>query len=184
MEQVQIVKVASYDPEWPRQFIQLRDKIRPAASDLAIAIEHVGSTSVPGLSAKPVIDLDIVIPSREDLPEVVRRLASLGYEHRGDLGIPDRDAFRALAGPPPHHLYVCPSGSVALRNHITLRDHLRAHPLDAAAYSALKVRLAERYSSDIDCYVQGKSEFILMILEQYGFSTGQLDLIRNINQVK
>src|SRR5262245_51865013 len=101
---------------------------------VAVTIEHVGSTAVPGLAAKPIIDMDVVIRSRSDLPAVITRLATLGYQHQGDLGIPDREAFRPPPGLPPHHLYVCLAGCAALRNHITLRDHLRSHPADAATY--------------------------------------------------
>ena len=117
-----------YDANWPNLFAGLRDRIWPCLSDLAISIEHIGSTSAPGLSAKPVIDIDVVIASREELPGAVARLATLGYVHRGDLGIEDREAFSAPAGGPAHHLYVCPRESVALRNHLALRDHLRTHP--------------------------------------------------------
>jgi GrpB-like predicted nucleotidyltransferase (UPF0157 family) len=172
-----IVQVVEYDPRWPEQFCLIRDRIWPCVGDIAIAIEHVGSTSVPGLAAKPVIDMDIVIPSRNEFPVIAMRLATLGYQHRGNLGIEDREAFWAPERRSDHHLYVCPRDSVALRNHIALRDHLRAHPLDAAAYSNLKRQLAERFSLDVDRYVEGKTDFILSILTRQGFSTEQLDLI-------
>lgn len=136
-------------------------------SDIAIGLEHVGSTAVPGLAAKPVIDMDIIIPSRDVWPTIVRRLAGLGYEHRGEVGIADRDAFRAPGDQPSHHLYVCSSGSAALRNHIAFRDHLRGHPGDAAAYADLKLELADRFSDDRERYVEGKTAFVLSILARY-----------------
>src|SRR6266571_937284 len=145
--------VVDPDPEWPDQFRRLRDKVWPAVSDFALAIEHVGSMSVRGLAAKPVIDLDIVIPSRNETPIAVAQLGQMGYEHLGDLGIEDREAFRAPEGGPAHNLYVCPRYSLALRNHLALRDHLRAHSADVAAYTALKKRLAEQFRGDIDGYV-------------------------------
>ncbi len=165
-----IVQVEEYDPEWPEHFRRLRDRIWPCVSDVAISIEHVGSTSVPGLAAKPAIDVDIVIPSRNELGVVAMRLAPLGYTHRGNLGIEDRDAFSGPEGQPHHHLYVCPRDSLALRNHITLRDHLRSHPQDVTRYSGLKRQLAEKFSRDIDRYVEGKSAFILSILARYASS--------------
>src|SRR6516165_7942438 len=85
------VQVVDYDPDWPRIFSQLKDQIWPSLRYVALAIEHVGSTSVPGLAAKPVIDIDIVIASRTDLPLLIQRLGALGYQHRGNLGIEDRD---------------------------------------------------------------------------------------------
>jgi len=87
------VVVVSYDPEWPAIFKALRDVYRRALGDLATAIEHVGSTAVPGLDAKPIIDIDVVIPSRSRLPEVIARLMALGYGHQGDLGVSGREAF-------------------------------------------------------------------------------------------
>jgi len=103
----------------------VRDWIWPSVSDVAIAIEHVGSTAVPGMAAKPVIDMDVVIASRTNLPSIVSRLGSLGYQHRGDLGIADREAFLAPRNQPAHHLYLCVENSLALKNHLAVRDYLR-----------------------------------------------------------
>jgi GrpB-like predicted nucleotidyltransferase (UPF0157 family) len=173
--------VVDYNPEWPEQFHRLRDRIWPSVRDIAVAVEHVGSTSVPGLAAKPVIDLDIVIASRGGVSEVAMRLTQLGYEHRGNLGVEDREAFTTPKNQPAHNLYVCPSDSLALRNHVTLRDHLRGHPTDVAAYSKLKKRLAEQFAHDVDGYVAGKTDFILSILAQYGFPADSLESIRRAN---
>jgi GrpB-like predicted nucleotidyltransferase (UPF0157 family) len=112
---------------------------------------------------------------------VVKQLAGLGYEYRGNLGIEDREAFWPAENQPAHHLYVCPQDSIALRNHIALRDHLRTHPSDVLTYSSLKKHLAERYARQIECYVAGKTDFILSILAQYGFGADGLDSIRQAN---
>jgi GrpB-like predicted nucleotidyltransferase (UPF0157 family) len=175
------IEVVDYDPEWPNLFQRVRERAWPSIRDFAIAIEHVGSTSVPGLAAKPVLDIDVVIPSRNEIQLAITRLSGLSYSHCGDLGIEDREAFSAPHGP-PHHLYVCPSGSVALLNHLTLRNHLREHPSDVQAYSALKKRLAEEWSGDTDSYVAGKTDFILTILASHGFSAGSLESIRRANR--
>src|ERR1700747_1311680 len=98
------LQVVDYDSNWPRIFLQLKDWIWPSVSDVAIAIEHVGSTSVPGMAAKPVIDMDIVTASRTELPAILLRLGRLGYRHRGDLGIENREAFIAPENQPFHHL--------------------------------------------------------------------------------
>jgi GrpB-like predicted nucleotidyltransferase (UPF0157 family) len=176
------IQVVNYDPKWPNLFQRIRERVWPSICDFTIAIEHVGSTSVPGLAAKPVLDIDVVIPSRNEIQLVVTHLSNLGYAHRGDLGIEDREAFTAPEDGPAHHLYVCSSESVALLNHLTLRDHLRAHPSDVEAYSALKKRLAEQCSGDLDRYVEGKTDFILSILAQYGFSAERLEFIRRANR--
>jgi GrpB-like predicted nucleotidyltransferase (UPF0157 family) len=171
-----------YDAEWPAWFARLRERIWPAVHDFALGIEHVGSTSVPGLAAKPVIDLDLVVPSRREIPLAITRLSRLGYTHQGDLGIPDREAFDTPPSDAPHHLYVCPAESLALRNHLALRDHLRANASDVAAYSALKKKLAREFPHEIACYVEGKTEFILAILAQCEFPPDSLDSIRKANQ--
>ena len=176
------IQVVEYNPEWPDHFRQLRDRIWPSVRDIAVVIEHVGSTAVPGLAAKPIIDLDVVIRSRGDVPLIVTQLGRLGYEYRGDLGIEDREAFWTPESPPAHHLYVCPQDSIALRSHIALRDHLRAHPSDVVAYSSLKKQLAEPYGRQIDRYIAGKTDFILSILAQYDFCADRLDPIRQANQ--
>jgi GrpB-like predicted nucleotidyltransferase (UPF0157 family) len=178
-----VVRVVPYDPAWPEQFRLLRDRIWPSVRDVASAFEHVGSTSVPGQAAKPVIDMDIVIPSAAGLPAVLQRLKVLGYDHLGDLGIAGREAFRADNDRPSHNLYVCFRDSAALRNHLVLRDHLRRNPADVAAYSRLKIGLAQRFSREMTRYVESKSDFILSILKQYAeFSTDELEAIRRGNQ--
>lgn len=176
------MRVVDYDPVWPGQFAGLRDRLWTAVGDFALTIEHVGSTSVAGLAAKPVIDLDIVLPSRNEVRLAVTRLAELGYEHLGDLGIEDREAFRAWPDEPAHNLYVCPRDSVPLHNHVAVREHLRTHPADLAAYARLKKQLAGEFAQDIDGYVEGKSEFLLAILAQCGFSGDRLDSIRRANR--
>jgi GrpB-like predicted nucleotidyltransferase (UPF0157 family) len=158
------VVVVPYDPAWPAAFELLRDLVAPVLGELAAGIEHVGSTAVPGLDAKPIIDIDVVIRHAEDLDEVVRRLTSLGYAHLGDLGIVGRDAFRAAPDLPRHHLYVCAAGSAPLQAHLTLRDALRADPQLAAAYAALKHENAERYRDDRDSYAESKTPFITSVL--------------------
>lgn len=176
------IAVVDYDPAWPTVFELLRARVWPAVADLATAIEHVGSTSVPGLAAKPVIDVDVVLRSQQDLPRAVARLATLGYAHRGDLGIAGREAFAPPPGPPEHHLYVCPPDSPALANHLALRDRLRGHPDLAAAYGALKKRLAATFAHDIDGYVDGKTAFIVGVLRDAGFAEQDLGAIERANR--
>ena len=158
------VVVVPYDPAWPAAFASLRDRIAPVLGELAVGIEHVGSTAVPGLVAKPIIDIDVVIRHADNVPDVVTRLATLGYAHLGDLGILGREAFRSAPGLPRHHRYVCAAGAAALQAHLALRDALRADPELAAAYAALKRELAERYRDDRDSYAEGKSAFIDSVL--------------------
>jgi GrpB-like predicted nucleotidyltransferase (UPF0157 family) len=156
---MQSVVMVDYDPDWPVRFEALRERIAAALGPLAVAIEHVGSTSVPDLCAKPIIDLDVVV-HREDIPASIQALEALGYRHEGDLGIGGREAFRWTAEFPEHHLYVCPEGSPALRRHVVVRDYLRAHAEMARAYADLKKRLAQLYHDDRSKYQAAKADFI------------------------
>jgi GrpB-like predicted nucleotidyltransferase (UPF0157 family) len=158
--------IEEYDALWPVQFDTIRSRIASALGTFAAAIEHIGSTAVPGLPAKPIIDLDILLHSTADLPAVISKLKALGYEHQGTLGIPGREAFRAPAHDVPHHLYVCLPGCQEYLRHIAFRDYLRTHPKDADAYASLKHNLSGRFSIDRDAYTQAKTEFIEKILRR------------------
>jgi GrpB-like predicted nucleotidyltransferase (UPF0157 family) len=161
------ITVEDYDPLWPEKFETLRSRIAQVLHGLATAIEHVGSTAVSGLAAKPIIDIDILLGADADFPLVRERLGSLGYEHRGDLGVAGREAFRTPPGQIAHHLYSCPAGSPEYGRHIAFRDYLRSHPDDASAYAALKRKLAED-AGDREAYTQGKTEFVSQILRRAG----------------
>lgn len=175
------VVVESYNPIWTSQFQEIKNLIWPLVKDSALSIEHVGSTSVPGLAAKPVIDIDIVIPDMSQLDKVIEGLASIGYEHRGNLGIEDREAFRAREPIHKHNLYVCPEDSLALRNHLSLRDSLRANAALRDEYAKIKYRLAGEFPDSIDHYIEGKTAFILKILEDNGLNADKLEAIRLAN---
>jgi GrpB-like predicted nucleotidyltransferase (UPF0157 family) len=175
---MQAIRIVEYDSEWPARYAVLCNGISPSLGSLASAIEHVGSTSVPGLAGKDKIDIDVVT---DQLAAVIDRLASIGYAHRGNLGIEGREVFEPPAGDTPHNLYVCTPGALSLRNHLTVRDHLRAHSADAVAYADLKRRLASEFPFDRSAYVAGKTEFILALLARYGFCEEELELIRGAN---
>jgi GrpB-like predicted nucleotidyltransferase (UPF0157 family) len=160
------VIIEDYDPRWPERFETLRMRIDAALGPLVAAIEHVGSTAVPGLAAKPIIDIDVLLRSDSDLPLAIGRLGTLGYEHQGNLGIAGREAFRVPAADVSHHLYVCPPNSQAYLEHLAFRDHLRSHPEEARGYELLKRLLACQYGNDRDGYTQAKSEFIEAILRR------------------
>ena len=140
--------ITDYDPRWPQFFAELRARLADLLGEKAAAIEHVGSTSVPGLAAKPIIDLDVLLASRADLATAIQLLATIGYGHRGDLGIKDREAFQTPPGQYPHHLYVCPPDSAEFRRHVLLRDYLRSYPGEAAAYGRLKWSLVAEVGKD------------------------------------
>jgi GrpB-like predicted nucleotidyltransferase (UPF0157 family) len=156
--------VADYDERWPAYFEELAQPVRAALADIGAEIEHVGSTSVPGLAAKPIVDVDVVVASTEDVPAAIERLRSLGYVYQGDKGIEGREAFMWPPGSRRHHLYVVVRGSPPHVDHVEFRDYLRDHPEAARDYGALKKELAERHGDDPLAYGEAKTEFVTGVL--------------------
>lgn len=179
------VIVEDYNPEWPNQFEKIKSRIWPIISSIALSIEHVGSTSVPGLAAKPVIDIDIVISSSDSLNEIIKKLKTLGYEHRGNMGVEGREVFKEVTPTELflHNLYVCTKYALPLKNHLLLRNYLRAHLQARDQYSKLKKELVLKFPDSIDSYVAGKTELILEILRKQGLDEDQIKSVRSVNQL-
>ena len=156
------VIVLPYDQHWEQEFPTIKDELQDALGPLVLAIEHVGSTSVQGLSAKPIIDIDVIIEDSSILGSVIASLARIGYRHEGDLGIVDREAFKYEGKDhlQRHHLYVCPKDSAELKRHIAFRDYLRTHPDAVREYSRIKEEGARQFPNDIERYIEYKSPFI------------------------
>ncbi|TQR45940.1 GrpB family protein [Paenibacillus popilliae] len=171
------VIIEDYNDAWPVMFNELKNILGNKLGELALTIEHVGSTSVPGLSAKPILDIDIVIDSMTLLPQVIGKLSELGYFYEGNLGVENREAFartddivphnEEMNQKPKHHLYVCNKESEALKKHITFRDILRQHPDLVTAYSSLKIELAEKFTNNRTAYTDGKTHFVNTVLDEY-----------------
>jgi len=159
-----VVTVLPYSPEWPGQFARVAAALGMALDDVPIvSIEHVGSTSVPGLAAKPVIDIDIVV-AREHRDAAIRALEAAGYAHRGDLGVTDRESMAAPDDDPRRNVYVCVEGTLHLRNHLAVRSILRERPDLRDRYGAVKVELARDPSMDIATYLARKSPVLQEVL--------------------
>lgn len=175
------IEVVDWSPQWAEQFEEVASALRIALGDVASArVEHVGSTSVPGLAAKPILDIDVIV-GRDDVAPAVAALESVGYEHRGDLGVGGREAFFA-PGPPRRNVYVCEAGTVNVRNHLAVRDVLRTHDDLRDAYAEVKRALADDPTMDIDTYLAGKSAVLQQVLEVSGeLSEAELAAIRRLN---
>ncbi len=172
-----VIKVIPYTNEWRDQFEGIRNVLVERLDSLILGVEHVGSTSVPGLAAKPILDIDVIISDRDKLDIVMEALSQLGYDHKGDLGIAGREAFSRRDNKVPwdgtgriwnvhHHLYVCAKNSSELIQHIAFRDYLKHNPEDAREYADVKMRAAENYPHDIEGYMAEKAECIERILEK------------------
>ena len=156
------VTVIPYTEHWKNDFEKIRQYLLTGIQDFVIGIEHVGSTSVEGLAAKPIIDIDIVIKDYSVFGTLVAILESLGYVHEGNLGIKDREAFdyKGNVTLPNHHLYACPKFSLELHRHITFRDYLRSDPEAVKKYSKVKEEAAKLFADNINEYIAYKSTCI------------------------
>ena len=164
------VIVLSYDEKWKYDYEDIKQEILNCAGDLIETIEHVGSTSVEGMSAKPCIDIDVVIKDYSVFECLKDRLASIAYIHEGDLGIKDREAFKYYnkANLCYHHLYVCPTYSKELKRHLAFRDYLRCHLNAVKIYSEIKEKGAQLYPNDIEKYIEYKTPIIEELYKQCG----------------
>ncbi len=164
------VIVVPYDETWKSAFEEIKKEIEHAIGDLILGIEHIGSTSVEGLSAKPCIDIDVIIKDYSVFDSVVSRLRTIGYTHEGDLGIKNREAFKYSDKPhlQTHHLYVCPQYSEELHRHIAFRDFLRSNAEAVKRYGAVKEKAAQLFPDDIDQYIEYKSLCIKELYEMCG----------------
>ena len=164
------VVVVPYDEAWKNAFEEIKTEIEAEIGDLIIGIEHVGSTSVEGMSAKPCIDIDVIIKDYSVFDEIVRKLGVIGYIHEGDLGIKDREAFKYANKPHlmTHHLYVCPRDSEELHRHIAFRDFLRKNPEAVKKYSRVKETAAQLFPDSIDQYIEYKSPCIEELYIEFG----------------
>ncbi|EPY7709523.1 GrpB family protein [Bacillus cereus group sp. Bc002] len=171
----QRITIEEYNVKWESEFNKLQTFINDVMEDSILSIEHVGSTSIKGLVAKPILDIDIVIEDYKFFPEVVTKLEAIGYYHQAEWSCKGREAFGRKDAFVPwdgqstdwmeHHLYVCDKESEELRRHIAFRDYLREYEDVAIEYGCLKEKLA-RESKHRSSYSEGKTAFITNILEK------------------
>ena len=160
------VVFAAYDPSWPEIFAGESWAIRQVLGDMLIGVEHVGSTAVPDLSAKPVIDILVSVTSLAAGIQAIPALEAIGYDSRGESGIPGRLFFRkgAIEFKRTHHLHLVEAGHEQWVSLLLFRDYLRFHPGDTRRYEELKRALAEKFRGNRAAYTNGKADFIQAIL--------------------
>lgn len=160
------IVVVDYDTSWPGAFEEIVAYVWPAVREVAVRIDHVGSTAVPGLAAKPVIDADVVVKDATVVEPVIERLSQVGYRWRGELGVAGREAFAAPEDPalPHHHLYLVVDGSRPHLDHVLLRDLLRGDPDARRRYGELKRANAVAAEGEIDAYVSAKAALVAKLL--------------------
>lgn len=157
----QHIIVTEYNPAWPQMFEQEVAAIQKILGENCIAIHHIGSTAVPGLAAKPIIDIMPVVKSLTDVDEVSKELEKIGYEYMGEFGITGRRYLRKGGDERTHQIHVFKeSNTQDIQRHLAVRDYLRCHPEAAYEYGELKLKLAREFPYDIDGYCDGKEEFV------------------------
>jgi GrpB-like predicted nucleotidyltransferase (UPF0157 family) len=167
------VRLVPYDSTWPLEFAAEADRIERACAGLELRLEHIGSTSIPGIAAKPVIDILGGRPGNVAGSAYVAAFKQLGYEHKGAYGIPGRNYFRKGI-PRTHHVHLVSWSSDLWRDHLLFRDYLRAHPEIAREYETIKRELAGMYLQDKEKYTDAKGPFVRSIVRrarEEGFET-------------
>jgi GrpB-like predicted nucleotidyltransferase (UPF0157 family) len=162
------VKLEPHSEQWHQLFAEEKARLFQNVGDYVISIEHVGSTAICGISAKPIIDIAVAVKKISDGEKCVKPLKEIGYEYRGEHGIAGRFYF-VRGEPRTHHLHMVLEDSDFWRSHLFFRDYLRDNPSAAKEYEDLKLELAREYVNDRDAYLRGKSDFIENILNAAGF---------------
>jgi GrpB-like predicted nucleotidyltransferase (UPF0157 family) len=161
------IVIVSYNPLWPQMFEEEAAKISAVFGTELISIHHIGSTSIPGLSAKPIIDIMPIVRSVETVDAFNPAMIELGYEPKGENGISGRRYFQKGGQlNRSHHVHTYEATNPAVKEHLDLRDYLIAHPDDARQYGELKEELALKFPHDIEGYINGKDAFVKEIIRR------------------
>ncbi len=176
------IDVVPYSEDWPKQFAAVANDLARALAEVPmVLIGHAGSTAVPGLAAKPILDIDVAVrPS--DVQAALLALTACGYTHEGDFGMTDREALKAPDDQPRRHVYVCVEGSLHLRNHLAMRDVLRRRSDLRDRYGAVKFELSRVPGIDMDAYLAGKSVVLQEILEYSDLTEHERASIGGLNE--
>ncbi len=157
-------EIVPYDASWPRQFADAEARLRRMLGSSVLAVDHVGSTSIPNMPAKPLIDIDVTLSGLSEVPDATRRLVDVGYEPRGNRYDDEVWAFLSKSPGPKLRVYLCPPRNQTHERRLAFRDYLRHHDDAAEAYATLKKQLAERFPYDGDRYTAEKSGFVQEIV--------------------
>ena len=157
----QHITVVNYDPEWPSKYVRERDYITEILKDNCISIYHIGSTSVPELAAKPIIDIMVVVRSLDRVDAVAEKFSDMGYEYLGEFGIVGRRYLRKGGDERTHQIHIFQSDDWNnIGRHLAFRDYMRTHEKERNQYAKIKKDLAQKFPYDIDGYCDGKENFV------------------------
>ncbi|MBD8028054.1 GrpB family protein [Ureibacillus sp. Re31] len=160
------VEVSSYREKWTFNFAEEAEKLKLIFGDVVVAIHHIGSTSVPGLKAKPIIDIMPVVQDIGIIDQYNQAMRNIGYEPKGEKGIPGRRYFQKGGDNRTHHVHIYEVGNIEIKRHLAFRDYLKSHPEAMKRYGELKERLAQQFPYDVDSYIKGKELLVNEIEEK------------------
>lgn len=153
------MRLVDHDERWPALYDAEGQRILGHTAPLPLVLEHIGGTSIPGIPAKPIIDIAAGRPADAPIQAYVAALIRAGYEHRGERGIPGRQYFRR-GSPRAYHVHLVEHGGPLWGDYLAFRDYLRTHPDEARAFSEIKRALATRFASDREGYLDAKSAYV------------------------
>lgn len=154
------MEVENYKEKWSGLYKKEKAHLSHIFKDILVDIYHIGSTALPDIKAKPVIDIMVVVQDIKEVDKHNQKMSDLGYEPKGEFGIKDRRFFQKGGNNRTHHVHVFQKGDKEVKRHLNFRDYMCTHPSQARQYSCLKEALAARYPNDIDKYIEGKNDFI------------------------
>ncbi|MEY8303516.1 GrpB family protein [Anaerosalibacter bizertensis] len=160
---VRIIEVVPYSSKWKDEYIKESEKLKNIFKDEMVEIHHIGSTSIPGIYAKPTIDIIIGVKDIDEIDNYNKDMAKLGYEAKGENGIKDRRFFIRGRCERTHHVHVFQIDNPEIKRHLNFRDYMIAHPEEAKEYGDLKKRLAKKFKYNSQAYCDGKDLFIKYI---------------------
>jgi GrpB-like predicted nucleotidyltransferase (UPF0157 family) len=157
------VVVTEYNPDWKNQFEQDAAEIKKVLGEECLAVHHIGSTSVPGMAAKPIIDLMPVVRDIEKIDRFNEEMRNLGYQAKGENGLSGRRYFQKGGDDRTHHVHIYQLGNREVARHLAFRDYLGENPRIAEEYGTLKKKLAKEHPYNIQKYIEGKEQLVARI---------------------
>ncbi len=157
---VRKVEVCSYNEKWPQKFREEAEKLHLIFGNEVVDIHHIGSTSVPGLKAKPIIDIMPVVKDINNVDNYTKAMQEIGYAPKGENGIPGRRYFQKGGDNRSHHVHIYQVGSNEIIRHLAFRDYLKTHRVEMRNYGEVKEKLAKQFPYDIESYITGKDDLV------------------------
>ncbi len=159
------LRLTLYNPNWSLLFLAEKERLFASLGNDVLDVQHIGSTAIPGMPAKPILDIGVAVANFEEASRCIPLLEQLGYRYKGENGIPRRHYF-VKGEPRTHHLHMLEIESAEWKSHLRFRDYLRRNPASAQAYASLKQNLATQFATDREAYQNGKEDFIQAVLQQ------------------